>query len=134
MSMLNLEQFLVERLGLVDGLIVRTTADTSEVQLKALGTKPTAVVAFLSADVKDSKTRAILMEQRWSVYYVRRGALSERDAIDGVQLEQIVRTLHGWTPDDDLFGALKLESVNTDYRENAREYFITFAVQTHLTL
>lgn len=134
MSFLNIESYLVDRLGAVDGLVVRTTADTSEATLKVLGTKPTAVVAFLSADVKDSKLQALLTEQRWSIYYIRRGAVSERDPIDGQHLERIIRLLHGWTPDEDLFDPLKLESVNTDYRDNAREYFLTFAVQTALPL
>ncbi|GJI97037.1 hypothetical protein RugamoR57_37550 [Duganella caerulea] len=134
MSYLSLEQHIVDRLTAVPGLIVRTTADTSEVALKALGLKPTAVVAFISSDVVESKSKAILSDQTWSVYYVRRGAVSERDAVDGEHLEAIIRALHGWTPDEYEYSPMRLQNVATDYRDNAREYFVTLKSQTTMRL
>ena len=127
------ESAIVERLSTVEGLLVKTTAGVSALQVKALGAKPTAIVAFGGDDVPESHPEAIRSTQRWDVYLMLRGALPERTNSDGELLQAIVERLHGWEPTAD-HDALKLIGITPDYEDNLRQYCVSFETQTVIEL
>lgn len=126
-----LEQHIVERLSSIEGLAVKTTADVSETTFKAI-TKPTAVVAYVRDDVTSDMGDCLQLEQNWNVFLVCRGATRERGAADGELLMKIVVALHNWAPDG--YSPLKLQGVESDYLDNARQYLAAFTTHTDLQI
>lgn len=127
-----LEQHIIDRLSAIDGLAVKTTADVSETTLKTI-TKPTAVVAYVSDEVTSDAGVALQLEQNWNVFLVCRGATRDRGAADGELLLKIVAALHNWSPSGD-YSELKLQGVESDYLDNARQYLAAFKTRTVLRI
>lgn len=111
----------------IDGLQLRTSADVSDAQFKAIQ-KPTAVVALGDEVAVKGNDRAVLTETQILVYIVLRGATPARNDSDQFYREEVFQALHG-SQLPGLSSPLEWRSTVADYEGGARTYLLTFAAQ-----
>lgn len=111
----------------IDGLQLRTSADVSDAQFKAIQ-RPTAVVALGDELAVKGNDRAVLTETQLLVYIVLPGATAARKDEDQFYREEVFQALHG-AHLPGTTGPLEWRSTVADYERNTRTYLLTFSAQ-----
>lgn len=128
-----LESALAARLATIPGVAVKPALTTEEDELRRLaGQQPTLAYAYGGDEVLQSNPDAIRLQQRWIVSLLLRGAGTlERKAVDGELVLQLVKALHGWTPDVQAFEPLTFEGIECAvFDKTGREYAASFITET----